>query len=477
MIRGDRDQDTICAVSTPHGVGGISVVRLSGPQAFSLVRKLAPFLPDSPESHKVYFGTFSNQDHSQKIDEVLLTTFHQGRSFTGDETVEISCHGSPVIASWILQELISVGARAADRGEFTYRAFMNGKVDLVQAESVLSLIESQSQKSAQQALSQLKGSLSEKLNKAEEDLMWCLARLEVSIDFSTEDVEIVSVQELTEKTKSAQSIINKLLSTYQSGKIIHDGIQIVLVGKPNVGKSSLLNLFSGEEKAIVTEIAGTTRDLIESDIIYKGYKIKFIDTAGLHDSDNKVEKIGIEKTKKTLPKADIVFFIYDLHTGFQKADAELLDLLSPQKTLIIGNKSDLLKQDLNLFRDQVLLEIKKSNFYRNNQDFHGVIAENMHFISTTDEKYLQPIYNFIDSFIEKTSFEDQALIFQSRHFENLSKVSENLDRALMLFQTGASAEFGSLELKEALLLIHETLGKRFDDQIMDRVFKDFCIGK
>lgn len=477
MIRGDRDQDTICAVSTPHGVGGISVIRLSGPDAFSIVRKCAVFFPENPESHKIYFGTFSNLDHSKKIDEVLIASFHQGKSYTGDETVEISCHGSPVISAWILQELIQAGARSADRGEFTYRAFMNGNVDLVQAESVLSLIESQSQKSAQQALSQLKGSLSEKLNKAEENIMWCLARLEVSIDFSAEDVEVVSASELSEKTKVAQDIISKLLLTYKNGKLIHDGIQVVLVGQPNVGKSSLLNLFSGEDKAIVTEIAGTTRDLIESDILYNGYKVKFIDTAGLHDSNNKVEKIGIEKTKKALQKADIVIFIYDLSAGFQDSDLLLLDLLDAQKTLILGNKLDISKQTPGELRPSLLQLIQKSNFYRKNEDYQALIPQNLHFISTIDEKYLEPIYKFIDLFIEKNSFEDQALIFQSRHFENLSKVNENLERAQLLFQSGSSAEFSSLELKEALLLIHETLGKRFDDQIMDRVFKDFCIGK
>ncbi len=213
MIRGDRDQDTICAVSTPHGVGGISVIRLSGPQAFSIVRKCAVFFPKNPESHKIYFGTFSNLDHSKKIDEVLIASFHKGKSYTGDETVEISCHGSPVISAWILQELIQAGARSADRGEFTYRAFMNGNVDLVQAESVLSLIESQSQKSAQQALSQLKGSLSEKLNKAEENIMWCLARLEVSIDFSAEDIEIIKDDVLLLKLSQIQNKISSLIKS------------------------------------------------------------------------------------------------------------------------------------------------------------------------------------------------------------------------------------------------------------------------
>jgi len=477
MLRGDRDQDNICAVSTPHGIGGISVVRLSGPQAFFLIKKLAVFLPEKLESHRIYFGTLSDHTNSKKIDEVLISCFHKGKSYTGDETVEISCHGNPVITSWILQELIILGARSADRGEFTYRAFINGNVDLIQAESVLSIIESQSRKSSEQALMQLKGNLSSSLKKIEDDILWCLTRLEVSIDFSTEDIEIISNKDLSERLIRAQAAIVKLLSTYKSGKIINDGINIVLIGRPNVGKSSLLNLLSGEEKAIVTDIPGTTRDLIETSINYNGFKIKLTDTAGLHEAVDVVEKIGIEKTKKILSSADIILFIYDLSVGFLKEDIELIELLNPINTFILGNKSDLISNDHQLLRDQISSKLTNSNFYSKIQNLKDYFSQNIALISTKDEKSLTSIYKFINEFINLNSFEDQTLVFQSRHFENLSKVNENIERALLLVKSNSSAEFMSLELKEALILLHETLGKRFDDQIMDQVFKEFCIGK
>jgi len=465
MIRGDRDQDTICAVSTPHGVGGVSLIRISGPSSFSFIRKLAPSVPNNPETHRVYFSSLFNFDHTKKIDEVLITTFHQGKSYTGDETVEISCHGNPVIASWILKELILCGARTADRGEFTFRAFMNGNIDLIQAEGVLGLIESQSQRSAEQALSQLKGGLSQEIHQIEENLLWCLARIEAGIDFSSEDIEVIDSRDLQSRIEIIKSVTQKLFNSYQAGKMIHDGIHVVIVGRPNVGKSSLLNLFSREEKAIVTDLAGTTRDLIESDILHKGYKIKFIDTAGLHEADNKVEKIGIEKTKKTIETANLVFFIYDLTEGLTSQDKELLHELDPQKTLIIGNKLDLLSEK------EIEASVCRLNIPQN------FSQQEAYFISTKDEKFILPIYKYLDRFIETHHFEDHSLIFQSRHFENLSKIRENIDRAQMLLHSKASYEFISLELKEALLLVHETLGKRFDDQIMDRVFKEFCIGK
>lgn len=477
MLRGDRDLDNICAVSTPHGIGGISVIRLSGPQSFQIIKKIAIFLPEKIESHRIYFGTLTDNTNTKKIDEVLLSCFHKGKSYTGDETVEISCHGNPVITSWILQELITLGARSADRGEFTYRAFINGNVDLIQAESVLSIIESQSRKSSEQALMQLKGNLSSNLKEIETDILWCLARLEVSIDFSTEDIQIVSNEDLSEKLNSAHSAIVKLLSTYKSGKIINDGINIVLVGSPNVGKSSLLNLLSGEDKAIVTDIPGTTRDLIETNISYKGFKIRLTDTAGLHEATDIVEKIGIEKTKKLISSADIIFYIYDLSVGFLAKDIQLLELLNPTNTLILGNKSDLASNNHQLLLDQVLFELKNSNFYSKIENQKDYFNKNTALISTKDEKSLSSIYNFINEFINLNSFEDQTLVFQSRHFENLSKVNENLERALLLVKSNSSAEFMALELKEALILLHETLGKRFDDQIMDQVFKEFCIGK
>ncbi len=313
MYRGDRDQDTICAVSTPHGVGGISVIRVSGLDTLSIVAKICPFLPEHPESHRVYFGVLRNSQNAagsasaDEIDEVLVTYFKKGKSFTGEEVIEISCHGSPVICQSILHELVLLGARPADRGEFTFRAFMNGKLDLVQAESVLSLIESQSQQAARLALRQLKGSVSKKLEDIENDMTWVLALAEAGIDFSTEGIQLVENSVVLERLDKIEKSLEELVGTFKVGRVLKDGFRIVLTGLPNVGKSSLLNLFLEDERAIVTDIPGTTRDVIHGDTSFKGVKFTFLDTAGLRESvSDLVEKIGIQKAGKLL--ANLMWF-------------------------------------------------------------------------------------------------------------------------------------------------------------------------
>ncbi|RYZ63252.1 MAG: tRNA uridine-5-carboxymethylaminomethyl(34) synthesis GTPase MnmE, partial [Proteobacteria bacterium] len=276
MLSIDRDTHTICAVSTPHGVGGISVLRISGPDSLEITREIASFLPLNIESHRVYFGTLRSPEFQDEIDEVLVTYFKKGHSFTGEEVLEISCHGNPHICQKILNELIAIGARAADRGEFTYRAFMNGRVDLVQAEGILSLIESQSDKAMKLSLRQLKGQLSQRLESIENEITWLMAHLEAGIDFSTEGLDLVSDAVVTEKLTIIESGLQKLVNTYQSGRILRDGVRVALAGRPNVGKSSLLNLLLEEERAIVTEIAGTTRDVISGETQYAGVKFTFL---------------------------------------------------------------------------------------------------------------------------------------------------------------------------------------------------------
>ncbi|WP_374031624.1 tRNA uridine-5-carboxymethylaminomethyl(34) synthesis GTPase MnmE [Bdellovibrio bacteriovorus] len=341
MIRGDRDKDTICAISTPHGVGGISVIRVSGPQTLNIVSKICPFLPAHPESHKVYFGNLKNSQSGDEIDEVLATYFKEGRSFTGEEVIEISCHGSPLICQSILNQLVNLGARPADRGEFTFRAFMNGKLDLVQAESVLSLIESQSQQAAKLALRQLKGTLSHKLEEIEDDMTWILAHAEASIDFSTEGIEVIEENVIQVRLKKIEAGLKELVATFKVGRLLKDGFRIVLTGLPNVGKSSLLNLFLEDERAIVTDIPGTTRDVIHGDTTFEGVKFTFVDTAGLRDeATDLVERIGIQKSYEAQNESDVVFFVYDIEKGLGAEELQILESLDPAKTYILANKTD-----------------------------------------------------------------------------------------------------------------------------------------
>lgn len=336
------DQQTICAVSTPSGIGGISVLRLSGGQAVEIAREFCRFIPKHPESHRAYYGHLTQGE--EVVDEVVCTFFQKGKSFTGEDTFEISCHGNPIICQEILSLFVSRGARLANRGEFTYRAFMNGRIDLVQAESVLSLIESQSKISARQSLRQLQGRLSEDLEVVEDRLIWCLAHMEASIDFSTEGIEVVDYTELNAKLTLILNEVNRLIQSYQTGKILKDGYQLVFAGLPNVGKSSLLNLLIEEDRAIVTDIPGTTRDLVEASFFVDGIKIQIVDTAGLRDSVDVVEKIGIEKSRQAQRHADGILYVFDSSQGFTAHDGETLKGVlaeNPSATLFIaGNKAD-----------------------------------------------------------------------------------------------------------------------------------------
>jgi tRNA modification GTPase len=476
MFRGDRDQDTICAVSTPHGVGGISVIRVSGPRTLSIVSKVCQFLPEHPESHRVYFGNLKKSESTQEIDEVLVSYFKHGKSFTGEEVIEISCHGSPVICQTILGELIALGARPADRGEFTYRAFMNGKMDLVQAESVLSLIESQSQQAAKLALRQLKGSLSKKLEEVEDDMTWILAHAEAGIDFSTEDIKIVDNSKVLAKLAKIENILEELVGTFKTGRLLKDGFRIVLTGLPNVGKSSLLNLFLEDERAIVTDIPGTTRDVIHGDTSFQGVKFTFLDTAGLRESvSDLVEKIGIQKSKEAQGESDVVFFVLDIEKGLSSEELTILEGLEPARTYILANKTDRLSKVPS--KTEALSTLQNSKFFQKIGDLDTFMKRRVFFVSALDKTGRAHVLGELVKEFADLQLENTVLISNSRHLENLTRALENTRRSQTVVTASLGDEFLSLELKESLIAIHETLGKRFDDQIMDRVFKEFCIGK
>jgi tRNA modification GTPase len=462
MIFGDRDSDTICAVSTPPGVGGISVIRLSGASSIEIVQKIACFIPREPESHRVFYGFLKNPlDLDRKIDEVLLSYFKEGKSFTGEKVVEISCHGNPLICDQILKTLVYLGARIAEPGEFTYRAFMNGRVDLIQAESILSLVEGQSKKATEIALQQLKGGVSADLIQIEDSLIWLLANLEASIDFSTEDIEVLDKEIVLQKMLNVERAISYLTESYRTGKKLVSGLHVTLVGPPNVGKSSLLNNLLKEERAIVSDIPGTTRDVIKDQIMIGGTLISFSDTAGLRDTDDKIESIGVQKSIELFNNSDLIFFVVD---GQKVEFGSFLEIIKNNiaRIVFLVNKSDLLTQNekdgvTNLF-----------NIYSSSP---------VYFVSAFDKACSEILKEIVKVKLIPQNFGHTAVLSQARHFDNLSRALNCVQRAIDLMKSSASVEFVTLELKDALMRVQETLGKRYDDEVLDRIFKEFCIGK
>ncbi len=464
----DKDKNTICALSTASGRAGIAVIRVSGPLAWSTVKQICSPLPSLIESHRAYFTKIF--DKNAVVDEVLLTFFSEGKSFTGEETVEISCHGSPYLTQKIVNMLISLDCRHAEPGEFTYRAFMNGRIDLIQAESVLNLIDSQSQRSANLAQRQLQGELSGEIHFIIEELLTIGAHLEAQIDFSEEDILPSESDILKTRLQNVMSKTENLISTYGRGRLIKDGVNVVLLGEPNVGKSSLLNSLLAEDKAIVTNIAGTTRDVVTGGKLINGVVVNFYDTAGLRDTNDPIEEIGISKSKKTIGHADIIFLIVEASLPRFFDPSFFSDFLKNKEVVVVFNKIDLVESD-------TIIDLAQSEFLdliRNeleSQDISGVC------ISALTGHGVDELTGIIEKFIGQDFSENSVSVVSSRQYELLLESFKGMDAALKLLENSESPEFTVFEVKNAVISLHRMVGKVYDDQIMDRVFSEFCLGK
>lgn len=524
MYLGVRDKDTICAVSTPNGIGGISVIRISGIDALKIVQKSIKNPTKIVESHKVFLANFVNSLSLVIIDEVCITVFLDGKSFTGEEVVEISCHGSPTICQLILDQLCFHGARIADRGEFTYRAFLNSRLDLVQAESVLSAIHSKSELSAKLALRQLKGDLSTQIKKVEDEILWCLAHIEASIDFSSEDIEIIQDHTLLNKLDTIETKITELVHSFKFGKMISDGVQITLSGKPNTGKSSLMNLLLQTNRSIITDVAGTTRDVIKEDFLYEGIRFILVDTAGIrNNTDDIIEKMGIEKTFKEQDEAQVNMFIFDFSDYYNDSNQERnkpfnqesfslfskfdlsstflilnkIDLgLSPRQAEFLRNywrnvskfpsKEELFSDFCHQVNEPCLFQFVVSLFnylelhfkFDTYQDLIGWISAHVIFCSTFDLASRTYILDTVmQSWVSLNSHVDNISVTSSRQKDALMKSLQFVKTTKLAVGNGLGHEFIALDLKEALLSIQSILGVVYDDQILDKVFKEFCLGK
>jgi tRNA modification GTPase len=458
-------EDTIAAISTPLGEGGIGIVRLSGKEAIEIAGKI--FRGEKPVSQlisqRVNYGEIVDSETGETVDEVILTVFQTPKSYTTEDVVEISCHGGQLVVTKVLEQALKCGARLAEPGEFTLRAFMNGRIDLSQAEAVAEVIRAKTDLGLKLGLKHLKGDLSEKINSYRDKLIELLARLEVEIDFSEEDVEPLDREKTIEELESIRKEIGNLLSTYNEGKILRDGMNVVIIGKPNVGKSSLLNALLKEDRAIVTPIPGTTRDTISEFVNFNGIPVRLVDTAGYRISKDIIELEGIKRTKIEIGDADLLLLVMDISS---KIDDEDLDLeqemvISKNKYLVVFNKIDIASADL----------VRKNKGRLKQESIVEVSA-----LKGTGLESLKEMIVSASSVLRKDQTEG-VLISSLRHKNALIRAEKSLSLAIDSLKKKMSPEFVALDVKSSLDAIGEVVGKTVTDDILNKIFSDFCIGK
>jgi tRNA modification GTPase len=454
-----RLTDTIVAISTPIGEGGISVLRVSGTQAIETVAKLFSGKTNLSivATHTAHFGNFVNESN-QTIDQVVCTVFKAPQSYTGEDTVEISCHGGVLITRRILEAVIHGGARQADPGEYTRRAFLNGKIDLSQAEAVADLIHAQSDKAWQSSLLHLEGALSEKIKKLREDLIQTIGLLELELDFVEEGFEFVDKNKVEDQITQASEEIQNLIKTYQTGKVYREGIKVAIVGAPNVGKSSLLNALLNENRAIVTDIPGTTRDFIEEKIIIEGILFQLTDTAGLRETDDLIEQEGVKRTKQRMETADVILWVKDVA---HQHKSQHYNSVNGKKIIGVFNKIDLLEGSQKLSANP---EKDKKTIYTSARTGYGLgdLKQALFYLTVGDLKNTE---------------NNSIAITNARHFSSLGNTRDALERAARAVHQNESNEFIALELRSALDSLGEIIGVVTTEEILDNIFSRFCIGK
>jgi tRNA modification GTPase len=448
-------EETIVALATPAGVGAISVIRVSGPQSFSSIDNIfyGKVKIENAASHTLHYGDIKNQD-CEHIDDVVLSVFRAPNSYTGEDSVEISTHGNPLITLKVIELLISNSdVRLAEAGEFTKRAFLNNRLDLTKAEAVADVINSRTEASFRGARNQLDGLLSKKVNDLRTQLLNSSSFIELELDFAEEDIEFVNQDELLKRIDSIIIEIDTLLESYEFGRVIRDGVNVAIVGRPNVGKSSLLNYILKESRAIVSEIPGTTRDVIREEVSIYGILFKLFDTAGIRVSEDSIEKEGILRSQETVRSADVVIYLEDVQQAESKdLFIDLLDITSPDKILKVVNKIDLNK---NFIKD---VDVKIS-------------AKTGEGIESLFKKLKEKTVGS-GSYTEKT-----AIVTNLRHHNCLKKSRENLINARESILKKMSGEFISVDLRNTEMNLAEIIGEVTSDDILNNIFMKFCIGK
>ena len=464
QIHGD---DTIVALATAAGTAAIAVIRLSGPKAISIADQL--FKPKKGEksslsfckSHTLHFGTI--QENGKLFDEVLLSLMKGPNSYTGEDTVEISCHGSQFIQQKILQLCQTAGARMAGPGEFTLRAFLNGKMDLSQAEAVADLIASDSGASHQLALKQMRGGFSEEIRLLRQKLIHFASLIELELDFAEEDVQFASRDDLKIVIEQLLNVIKDLVKSFELGNVIRKGIPIVIAGKPNAGKSTLLNALLNEDRAIVSEIPGTTRDTIEEEITLEGIKFRFIDTAGLRDTNNVIEQIGVSKAFEKMNESPLILYLFDVLISNGKELKQELKKLKENlnegvQIIPVGNKMDIV------------------SIYNIENEFKYI--DNLFLISAKEKTNIDKLRSFLLTLYGKGKIEaNTSIVTSARHAEALNKTSEDLTRVYEGLTKNVSNDFIAADLRQAMIHLGEITGEISTEDLLENIFSKFCIGK
>ncbi len=450
--------DTIVAQSTPQGKGAIGIIRLSGKNSITIINSIFPSKDLSKEkSHTIHYGNIEYENDI--IDEVLVSIFKEPKSYTKENIVEISCHGSNYIIKKILSITVELGARVANKGEFTFRSFLNGNIDLSQAEAVSDLISSNSENSHKMAINHIKGVFSNKIKELRKDLINLSSLLELELDFSEEDVEFANREQLENLLDEILSFNNLLLDSYKLNNVIKDGINVLILGKPNVGKSTILNGLLEEDKAIISDIPGTTRDVLEDTITIGGNLLRFIDTAGIRKTDDKIEKIGVEKALNQIEKAALILYVFDLNkTNIDSLERELNnDLFNKKHIIYIGNKGDLKVS-------------KEVDLYFSNKKLKKISANNKNDINK--------LKNLINNYITKNLVSsDSSIMINERHYASLTNVNTSINNVKKNLKNKSNIDLLALDIKYALNHLGEITGEISNEEILGNIFSKFCIGK
>ena len=455
--------DTIIAPATPQGQSAIAVIRLSGTDAIAITdrifkgKKLA-----KADSHTIHYGWI--MDEEKEIDEVMVSVFRAPKTFTTEDSTEISCHGSPQLVQSIISLAIKNGAKSAFPGEFTLRAFLNGRLDLSQAEAVAALIHASSAKSSEIALNQLKGHFSSMLKDLRQELIDFAALIELELDFSEEDVEFAHRGRLKDLILKIITVINPLLDSFRWGNSIKEGIPVAIIGAPNAGKSTLLNTILNEEKALVSDIAGTTRDFIEDTLVIDGIIFRFIDTAGIRETSDILEGLGIERSKQKLREAEIVLFISDIHKSIEETllDFNNLQLTKDQTGVILLNKADTIS---------AAQAEPKTQAVANNSGVKTLL------ITAKYKETLQSLLSYFSEYIQNHNQAEGTIISNTRHYEALENTKLCLQKVLAGLESGLSSDFIAMDIREALFHLGTITGEVSTDDLLESIFSKFCIGK